>query len=334
MKISLPFKLGIFVVLLFAAVIATCLLWTPVKVWHYKGKFNSDKPEEYVAGVKGLLACGERGEKELLEYLRNDMKDAPVKRRVFIVDAVIKSGEAATGLFIEQFYGGEKQAKFLAWYWDRYNKPLESVGVGRYPLHIAVERGYRDAAKILLARGADVDARTVPTRSTPLHLAALKGDEEMVSILISAGAKVDARNNERWTPLHNTAMYGRIKVAEFLISKGADLNATIKDGRTPLHLAAWNGHREFCGMLLSKGAGINTKDKYGSTPLHSAAAVGHNDVVILLLDKGADVNAENQFDETALDRAIGAGENKTAEILRARGGMTGKEIREKEEKEK
>ncbi len=31
MKLSLPVKLGILVVLLFSAVIATCLLWTPVK---------------------------------------------------------------------------------------------------------------------------------------------------------------------------------------------------------------------------------------------------------------------------------------------------------------
>jgi glucose-6-phosphate dehydrogenase assembly protein OpcA len=42
MKLSLPVKLGIFVVLLFAAVIATCLLWTPLRVRYYVGKLRSE----------------------------------------------------------------------------------------------------------------------------------------------------------------------------------------------------------------------------------------------------------------------------------------------------
>jgi ankyrin repeat protein len=308
-------------------VIATCLLWTPVKVWHYKGKFNSGKPEECVAGIKGLLACGEEGEKELLEYLRTDMKDAPVKRRVLVVDAFVKGGQPAAELFIEGFYGGEMKAEFLVVHWAIYNEPMWYDEVDRYPLQIAVERGYRDATEILLAKGADVNVRVVATGSAPLYVAALKGDREMVSILISGGAEVDAKNNYRWTALHVAAMFDRIRVAELLVLKGADLNAAIKDGRTPLHLAAFEGHKELCELLLSKGADVNARDKYGTTPLHSAAAVGHNDVVSLLLDRGADVNSENSFDETALDRAIGAGERETAELLRARGGMTGKEIR-------
>jgi ankyrin repeat protein len=68
--------------------------------------------------------------------------------------------------------------------------------------------GHVHAARLLLERGAEVDARD-DQGHTALHHAAFNGEEEMVLILISRGADISTRNSERWTPLmHACLWYG------------------------------------------------------------------------------------------------------------------------------
>jgi formylglycine-generating enzyme required for sulfatase activity len=71
MKLSLPIKLGIFVVLLFSVVIAVCLLWTPVKVRYYVGKYEScADAKERIRIVDILCNMGEPGKKALYKVFR------------------------------------------------------------------------------------------------------------------------------------------------------------------------------------------------------------------------------------------------------------------------
>ena len=67
MKVSLPMKLGIFVIVLFAVVIAACLLWTPLRIRYHLARFRSRDPEIRVKGVNGLLRMGEKGRKIIIE---------------------------------------------------------------------------------------------------------------------------------------------------------------------------------------------------------------------------------------------------------------------------
>lgn len=99
---------------------------------------------------------------------------------------------------------------------------------GWTPLHLASFFGHRDLAALLLARGADVNARSRSTRF--------------------------AREN---TPLHAAAANARTAVAEVLLERGADVNARDGSGFTPLALAANSKNDLLVLMLMERGARIS-----------------------------------------------------------------------------
>ncbi|MGO0305750.1 ankyrin repeat domain-containing protein [Endozoicomonas acroporae] len=68
---------------------------------------------------------------------------------------------------------------------------LEPKTVGR-PLHFAAEKGQPDAIYELIAREADVDART-KNGFTPLKYATEKGQQAAVDALIAYAAKLKKR---------------------------------------------------------------------------------------------------------------------------------------------
>jgi len=87
-------------------------------------------------------------------------------------------------------------------------------------------------AELLLARGAQVDARD-RNGQTPLHLAA---------------------QDNYGTPLFLQARDGYQKVVELLLAHGADMNAKDDKGKTPLALAAQNGRVGTVNLLKQRGA--------------------------------------------------------------------------------
>ena len=72
----------------------------------------------------------------------------------------------------------------------------------------------------------------------PLHFAALDGLNEIVELLIAKGADVNAKSDDGWTSLHDAASIGHNEIVELLIAKGADVNAKNNYGNTPLDLAS------------------------------------------------------------------------------------------------
>jgi len=87
--------------------------------------------------------------------------------------------------------------------------------------------------------------------ATPLHHAARLGHKETVELLIAEGADVNAKDDKGGTPLHVAAWEGHTEVAELFIAKGADMNAKMEDGDTPLDLA--KGHPETADLLRKHG---------------------------------------------------------------------------------
>ncbi len=96
---------------------------------------------------------------------------------------------------------------------------------------------------------------------TPLHLAAFFGREDVARLLLERGAEVNARSrSERFaranTPLHAAAANRQTAVAEMLIARGADVNAQDGHGFTPLALAASSRNDTLVILLLEKGAQV------------------------------------------------------------------------------
>jgi ankyrin repeat protein len=120
---------------------------------------------------------------------------------------------------------------------------------------------------------------------TPLHLAVYNELPEVVKILLEKGADVNAKGSFGQTPLHDAASRGFLDAMKLFLSKGADVNAKDRWDETPLHFAVDNKLPEVVKILLEKGADVNAKDLSGRTSLNGAAKSGVSEIVKLLIEQ-------------------------------------------------
>jgi len=110
---------------------------------------------------------------------------------------------------------------------------------GFQPLGLSCFFGQPAAARILLARGAEVNSVSRnPQVVMPLHSAVAAANHDLVQLLISHGADVNARQEGGFTPLHAAAKSGQVKIVEALVAAGADLDANTEQGLRPKDLAS------------------------------------------------------------------------------------------------
>ncbi len=158
------------------------------------------------------------------------------------------------------------------------------------PIADAAMRGDAEEVRLLLRRGADVNAPQ-GDGMTGLHWAAKNGDAEVAAMLLDAGAFVEVVTRlGDYRPLHLAARTGSAEVVDLLLSFGADpLAVTSTGGATALHFAAVSGNEGSAGALIDRGAPVDARESaMGQTPLMWAAAAGRTDVVRTLLAAGAD----------------------------------------------
>ena len=171
--------------------------------------------------------------------------------------------------------------------------------------------------RVLLEAGAEVNAAN-RRRSTPLHWAI--ADEAKVRLLLGRGANVNARVVEGRTPLFLAAQLGNpYGVMRALLEQGADPNIASAAGQTPLMIAATRGDLEAIKLLLDAKATINAKNGAGETALMAAATDGNPLVVRLMLERGADAKVLSKRNESALGNAATSGNEESVRLLLDRG---------------
>ncbi|BEI80117.1 hypothetical protein CcaverHIS002_0106460 [Cutaneotrichosporon cavernicola] len=94
---------------------------------------------------------------------------------------------------------------------------------------------------------------------TALHYAASKGNVPMGRLLITRGAEINARDRANQHPLHRAATTGNGAFLNILLHPPEGrpktrLNTADRAGNTPLHLALESGHGEAAVILLEAGA--------------------------------------------------------------------------------
>ena len=117
-------------------------------------------------------------------------------------------------------------------------------------LHFAAFFGKPEAARILLEAGARVhEYAESEIRVQPLHSAAAGRHLEVCRLLLAAGADVNARQGGGYTPLHAAAQNGDPDMVELFLSAQADPTATTDAGETPAATAEAAGHLDVARRL-------------------------------------------------------------------------------------
>ena len=173
----------------------------------------------------------------------------------------------------------------------------------------------REAVLRALAKDPGVAARRDGSGRTPLHHAAILCDYEMAGILLAHGADPNARDAWGRSPLHIAAelefrpMDASISVGtwssqpphesvvELLTEAGADVTLADNNGLTPLHMACLRAYKVALiqnapqiPLLVDSGADINARDNRGNTPLDIARQTdtrGDNAIADYLISRGA-----------------------------------------------
>eukprot|EP00730_Choanoeca_flexa_P007486 TRINITY_DN12340_c1_g2_i10.p3 TRINITY_DN12340_c1_g2~~TRINITY_DN12340_c1_g2_i10.p3 ORF type:complete len:127 (+),score=8.59 TRINITY_DN12340_c1_g2_i10:933-1313(+) len=82
------------------------------------------------------------------------------------------------------------------------NKGADINDYGWYTaLHIACWEGHLKVAEMLVAKGADIEARHRSRQRRPLHLACEQGHMGVAEMLVIKGADIEAKSEDRYTPL-------------------------------------------------------------------------------------------------------------------------------------
>ncbi len=155
--------------------------------------------------------------------------------------------------------------------------------------------------------------------STPLHYAAAGGYLALVKVLIAKKADVEAKTESGFTPLETAASFDRLEVVKLLLEHQADPNAKNAEGNSPLHLAVRNGNKAMIELLLASKSDVNATNQYGSTPLSLAVQGKNLSVAELLLNHGADANVKDQSGGSPLALAVWLNNPEIATLLLAHG---------------
>lgn len=165
----------------------------------------------------------------------------------------------------------------------------------------AATKGDENQLQQLLEAKANVNTSTRPVNgSTPLHLAAQKGHSTCVKVLLKKGAKMDAVTAAGSTPLHKAAWHGKIKSLRILLEAKANVNSAEWYGARPLHNAALQGHLSCLQTLLEANATIDALTKNSNTPLYYAVQNNHDKCVKALLRAGANPMIYNAAQNASL----------------------------------
>jgi ankyrin repeat protein len=145
---------------------------------------------------------------------------------------------------------------------------------GNTGLLVAVMQDRLDAAKHLLARGANADAAN-RYRVTALYVATLHGTTDMMTVLLAARADPNGVSPSGETLLMTSARAGVVKAMQLLVDAGARVDAReAAFNQTALMLAARSNSADAIAFLLDNGADINARTSVGETPTFSPPCKG------------------------------------------------------------
>ena len=199
--------------------------------------------------------------------------------------------------------------------WAEAARHLDQLGAVPAPcLWAAVKRGHGHVVAHLLRHGAPPSAPN-DAGWTPLHRACGNGDDATAEVLVAGGADVNARRVENGQSVGVTPLFvavgqdaPSVALVERLLKHGARVDARrAGDASTPLHWAANFGASDAVHLLLRHGADPCALNRNGASALDIAIAKGHEDIADALAAIGG---AGRTFDVLVTGTACHGGASK------------------------
>jgi ankyrin repeat protein len=164
-------------------------------------------------------------------------------------------------------------------------------GRGRTALLIATHHNRIDVARLLIANGADVNAKD-KIEDTPYLYAGAEGRNEILRMTLANGANLKDTNRYGGTALIPAAHHGHPETVRILLKTAIAVDHVNKLGWTALleAIILGNGgpaHTDIVRQLLIAKADPHIADRDGVTPLVHARRRGQAEIVTLLLKAGA-----------------------------------------------
>jgi ankyrin repeat protein len=152
-------------------------------------------------------------------------------------------------------------------------------------LYIAARNGHVDVVRFLLTQSPDLAFRAY-LGGTVLHWAYYSGSRDVIDLVIAAGADAEARDDEfkvrpRLFGACVLASWGFGRMLQPRLEQDPALVRMI-DGTTALHEAARAGQAGTARLLLDAGADARALDRDGHRPAEVARLAGHTDLAAML----------------------------------------------------
>jgi ankyrin repeat protein len=191
-------------------------------------KHKSDEMT-FVAGETAFIAAVYSNHLETVNLLLDNGAD---------INATGKGGK--TGIWLAASWGRQRMAELL-----RQRGAILT-------LEVAAMLGDTEKVRGFLKKG--IDGQDI---GTALAGASRHGHLQVIKLLLAKGADVNAKGQYERTALSEASGSGHLEIVKLLLVKGADVNAKDDSGWTALMFAAMDGNVEIVQALLDKGPDIN-----------------------------------------------------------------------------
>lgn len=259
------------------------------------------------------------------------------------------NGNGTPALMAATLFGDAAVLKLLL---DRGADPNATNNAGATALMWAIPELTK--VKLLVARGANVNARSADLGRTPLLIAAgYPNTVEVLRVLVSKGADIKAKDKDGMHALGRAVLHADVENVRFLVENGSDitdrsgfgeyglglyfvrpnlqiaeylLSKGVKVGKEALAIAHGAQSVNLLDRMLAAGADVNAPiNVIKSTPLLMATAAEQTrpDALRWLLEKGADPNAEGINGDRALDWASYREDQSRIDLLTRYGAKPG-----------
>jgi serine/threonine-protein phosphatase 6 regulatory ankyrin repeat subunit A len=190
-----------------------------------------------------------------------------------------------------------------------------------------------DTVRLLLERGADVEATDMRWNKPALIWHAEVGSPATVEVLLRHGANVHHQDVQGSSALHYASANARTKSVQLLLQSGANPNLQDNEGKTPLtrltspptgrfYLAGcwWNpspaDRKDAAVLLFNAGCDPFIRDVYGRSAIHYGASNGYLGVLEVIIDRGGDSEVLDENGSTPLERAERGGHVDVVRLLK------------------